>query len=197
MITTLSSAASRIACVRRTESSAAAASAAPEFRLFATACTRSSRTRAASTPDCGTPFEVARYDRRIVNAERERLSWAEFGDGATSSRAGRWRRLRARPRPLDRPRGPPGRSCPRLRARREEHVDDERRVLHGRRRAPRRPDDPPAGAGARRPRVVADAHRGRRRRHRARRSALVKEFCAGKVAEVRCAVLYEKSPSRS
>ena len=24
---------------------------------------------------------------------------------------------------------------------------------------------------------------------------LVKEFCAGKVAEVRCAVLYEKSPS--
>ena len=25
--------------------------------------------------------------------------------------------------------------------------------------------------------------------------ALVKDFCAGKVAEVRCAVLYEKSPS--
>ena len=82
----------------------------------------------------------------------------------------------------------------RLRPRRQEHLHDERRVLHRDRRAARDADDPAAGARSRRLRglkvLIADdvADTGAT-------LELVKEFCAGKVAEVRCAVLYEKPRS--
>ena len=77
---------------------------------------------------------------------------------------------------------------------REEPLHDERRVLHRRRRAPRRAHDPAAHPDfvdlANADILIADdvADTG----HTLRR---VKEFCAGKVAEVRSAVLYEKPRS--
>ena len=77
----------------------------------------------------------------------------------------------------------------------EERLHDERRVLHRRRRAARGADDPAAGARLRRRRptptiLIADdvADTGHTLRS-------VQEFCEGKVAEVRTAVLYEKRHS--
>ena len=84
--------------------------------------------------------------------------------GARRGRARR--RLGAGRDPRHRPRRPARRRRARLRARGEEHLDDERRVLHRRRPAAGPADDPAARARPRRSRARARAHRRRRRRHR-------------------------------
>jgi hypoxanthine phosphoribosyltransferase len=78
---------------------------------------------------------------------------------------------------------------------REERLHDERRVLHRCRRAPRSAAHPAAGSRLRRRQsdariLIADdvADTGHTLRS-------VQEFCAGKVAEVRTACLYQKSHS--
>ena len=108
-----------------------------------------------------------------VSARRDRGPPSERGDDLAGARL---RHARAR-RAIhadgyvpdmvlgDRARRPARRGRARLRARRQEHVHDERRVLHRRRRAPRDADDPAAGSGARRPRGGARPDRRRRRRH--------------------------------
>ena len=123
------------------------------------------------------------------------MTWHDLGDGTRRLAVSRPRgRLPAGHDPGDRARRSARRGCARLRARRQEHLHDERRVLHRRRRAAGDADDPPAGPRPRRLRRDPRPDRRRRRRH-GRTLALVKEFCQGKVAEVRCAVLYEKPRS--
>ena len=63
----------------------------------------------------------------------------------------------------------------------------------GCRRAARGADDPAAGARSRRSRATPRSSSPTTSPTPARRCELVKEFCDGKVAEVRCAVLYEKA----
>ena len=67
------------------------------------------------------------------------LTWETFGQASTlAGPADRRRRLPARHHPRHRPRRPAGGRRARLRPVGQEPVHDERRVLHGRRRAPRR-----------------------------------------------------------
>ena len=196
MMTTLSSAASRIACVcAGPKSSAAAASAAPEFRLFNTACTRSSRTLSRIDP----PIAVRRSRSRVT-----------IGDRECRARTTLLGRVRRRSRELARKVADDGyepdlvlsiarggllvgaalgyaldvKNTWTMNVEFYTGVDERLDVPMILPPVPELVDLESSRM------LIADdvADTGETLR-------LVKEFCAGKVAEVRCAVLYEKSPS--
>ena len=75
-----------------------------------------------------------------------RMTWDELGMGRRRSASTSSPTASGRTSSSVSPPAAAGRGRARLRARREEHVHDERRVLHRRRRAAGHADDPPARA---------------------------------------------------
>ena len=125
-----------------------------------------------------------------MSEQREILDWADVGPATRElAEAINEDGFSSRRDPCHRARGPYRRSEPRLRARSEEHLDDERGVLYRRRRASRAANYSSARPGVRGSRGGEDPDRRRRRRHRRHAGARQGFLCSARWSDANCDAL--------